>query len=133
MLCWLTAAINCLANDNQRDAILSQISGAQIPKTVINIQKMGARGDGTSDCLPAFRKAFKKAARQGGARIVVPAGTYYIKGPPPPGQQRVPRHTGGSHAEVRTRTRILPACRQDIVGRHLPVQLFAVHLRLPAT
>lgn len=81
MLCWLTAAINCLANDNQRDAILSQISGAQIPKTVINIQKMGAKGDGASDCLPAFRKAFKKAARQGGARIVVPAGTYYIKGP----------------------------------------------------
>ena len=50
-------------------------------QTVINIQKMGAKGNGTSDCLPAFRKAFKKAAKLGGARIVVPTGTYYIKGP----------------------------------------------------
>ena len=81
MLCWLTAAINSIANDNQRDAILSQITGAQIPEYVINIQKMGAKGNGTTDCLPAFQKAFKRAVRQGGARIVVPAGVYYIKGP----------------------------------------------------
>ena len=76
MLCWLTAAINSIANDNQRDVILSQITGAQIPGYVINIQKMGAKGNGTTDCLPAFQKAFKRAVRQGGARIVVPAGVY---------------------------------------------------------
>ena len=81
MLCVLVVAINSMASDSQRDAILSQITGAQIPRTVINIQKMGAKGNGIADCLPAFRKAFKKAAHQGGARIVVPAGTYYIKGP----------------------------------------------------
>ena len=81
MLCWLTAAINSFADDSQRDAILSQIIGAQISEDVINIQKMGAKGNGIADCLPAFQKAFKKAARKGGARIVVPAGVYYIKGP----------------------------------------------------
>ncbi len=81
IICWLTTALNSLAGDSQRDAILSQITGAQIPKAVINIQKMGAKGNGTTDCLPAFQKAFKKAGRQGGARIVVPAGTYYIRGP----------------------------------------------------
>ena len=81
MLCWLTAAISSFANDNQRDAILSQITGARIPEYVINIQKMGAKGNGTTDCLPAFKKAFKKAVRRGGARVVVPAGVYYIKGP----------------------------------------------------
>ena len=48
MLCWLTAAISSFANDDQRDAILSQITGARIPEYVINIQKMGARGNGTT-------------------------------------------------------------------------------------
>ena len=81
MLCCLIATVVSQASEEQRDAILSQITGAQMPKTVINIQKMGAKGNGTSDCLPAFRKAFKKAAKLGGARIVVPTGTYYIKGP----------------------------------------------------
>ena len=38
MLCVLVAAINGMAGDSQRDAILSQITGAQIPRTVINIQ-----------------------------------------------------------------------------------------------
>ena len=69
MVCWLTTALNSLAGDSQRDAILSQITGAQIPKAVINIQKMGAKENGTTDCLPAFQKAFKKAGRQS----VVPA------------------------------------------------------------
>ena len=81
MLCWLMVAITIHASDSQRDAILSQITGAQIPEAVINIQKMGAKGNGNADCLPAFKKALKKAARQGGARIVVPAGDFYIKGP----------------------------------------------------
>ena len=81
MLCCLIATVVSQASEEQRDAILCQITGAQMPKTVINIQKMGAKGNGTSDCLPAFRKAFKKAAKLGGARIVVPTGTYYIKGP----------------------------------------------------
>lgn len=81
IFCWLMAVLNGLADDNQRDAILSQITGAQMPKVVINIQKMGAKGNGATDCLPAFRKALKKAARMGGARIVVPEGTYYLKGP----------------------------------------------------
>lgn len=62
MLCVLVAAINGMAGDSQRDAILSQITGAQIPQAVINIQEMGAKGNGIADCLPAFRKAFKKAA-----------------------------------------------------------------------
>lgn len=80
-LCWLATALNGLADDSLRDSILSQITGAEMPKAVINIQKMGAKGNGTADCLPAFRKALKKASQQGGARIVVPAGTYYLKGP----------------------------------------------------
>ena len=81
ILFWLPAVLNCLASDNQRDSILCQITGAKIPEAVINIKKMGANGNGTTDCLPAFKKAIKKANRQGGARIIVPAGIYYLKGP----------------------------------------------------
>lgn len=70
MLCWLTAAINSFADDSQRDAILSQIIGAQISEDVINIQKMGAKGNGIADCLPAFRKAFKKATRKKNVKVI---------------------------------------------------------------
>ena len=60
MICWLTATIYTLADDGQRDAILSQITGAEISSNVINIQKMGAKGNGIADCRPAFQKAFKR-------------------------------------------------------------------------
>ena len=39
ILFWLSAVINSLASDNQRDSILSQITGAKIPEAVINIKK----------------------------------------------------------------------------------------------
>lgn len=64
-----------------RDSILAQISGAKIATNTLLIQKFGAKGDGRSDCRPAFVKAIKKATQMKGAKIIVPAGTYYIKGP----------------------------------------------------
>ncbi|MBO7234437.1 MAG: glycoside hydrolase family 28 protein [Paludibacteraceae bacterium] len=66
---------------HMRDSILSEISGATISTQVINVQQYGAIGDGKHNCKPAFDKAIKKATRQGGARILVPAGTYYLCGP----------------------------------------------------
>ena len=64
-----------------RDSILTHISGAQISSKTFNIQKFGAKNDGKTDCRPAFAKAIKKASAMKGGKIVVPAGTYYIKGP----------------------------------------------------
>ena len=67
------------ANDSlriaQRDAILAQITGASLPERTLTITSFGAKGDGKTDCKPAFDKAMKRAAKVGGARIVVPAGT----------------------------------------------------------
>ena len=68
----------------QRDAILSQITGAQfqgeLPQR--SILSFGAKGDGQKDCKPAFDKAMKAAARsKKGMHIVVPAGTYRLCGP----------------------------------------------------
>lgn len=64
-----------------RDSVLQLITGARQSEQVLNIQSFGAKSDGESDCLPAFKKAIKKAQRQGGARIVVPAGVYFLRGP----------------------------------------------------
>ncbi len=68
-------------NTDLRDSILGQISGAHISENIINIQKYGAIGNGQYDCKPAFDRAIKKATKQGGARIVIPSGTYYLCGP----------------------------------------------------
>ncbi|MDD7046789.1 MAG: glycosyl hydrolase family 28-related protein [Prevotella sp.] len=64
-----------------RDSILHHITGATLPTKTIVITSLGAKADGKSDCLRAFRKAFKQAQKQGGARIVVPRGTYFLRGP----------------------------------------------------
>lgn len=60
-----------------RDSILHHITGATLPTKTIVITSLGAK----ADCLRAFRKAFKQAQKQGGARIVVPRGTYFLRGP----------------------------------------------------
>ena len=65
----------------KRDEILKSVSGAKIPATAKSILKFGAKGDGKKDCLPAFKKAMAQSKKNGGLRIVVPAGVYYIKGP----------------------------------------------------
>ncbi len=65
----------------KRDEILKGVTGAKIPTATKSILKFGAKGDGKKDCLPAFRKAMAQSKKNGGLRIVVPAGTYYINGP----------------------------------------------------
>ena len=64
----------------KRDSILSNITGAKIPSTEVNLLKLGAKGDGKKDCLPAFKKAMALSKKKGGLHIIVPAGTYNLKG-----------------------------------------------------
>ena len=64
-----------------RDSILTNISGAKIAEKTLLISRLGAENDGKTDCRAAFAKAIRKASAMKGAKIVVPAGTYYIKGP----------------------------------------------------
>lgn len=69
-----------------RDSILSLVTGASEAAAgdlIIDIQRLGARPDGTTDCRPAFQRALSRAARQKGRTTVirVRAGTYYICGP----------------------------------------------------
>ena len=76
MMKWKVLLLLCLmmggqpvCADNQdriakRDAILKEITGAQISKYEVNILKMGAKGDGVKDCKPAFDKAMKMAKKK---------------------------------------------------------------------
>lgn len=64
-----------------RDSILRQITGAKKPQKQIIITALGAKGDGRTDCKKAFDRAMRKAAKAGGAHVVVPEGTYLINGP----------------------------------------------------
>lgn len=67
-----------------RDSLLQQITGAADWSTqnVVNITKLGAKPDGKSDCLPAFKRAMKMAKKSPlGLHVVVPAGDYFVKGP----------------------------------------------------
>lgn len=65
----------------RRDSVLKLITGAIIPRDSILLTDFGAFGDGKKDCLPAFRRALRIAEKRGGVRIIVPAGTYLVKGP----------------------------------------------------
>ena len=71
-----------------RDSILSVITGASSQRHEVSSQRkvsitsFGAKGDGKTNCKPAFDKAIKKArSYMQGLHIVVPEGRWYVKGP----------------------------------------------------
>ena len=79
---WGTAAAGATPAQELRDSLLKVITGAKQPTTSsLLITNFGARGDGKKDCKPAFDKAMKAARKKGGAHIVVPSGTYLVRGP----------------------------------------------------
>ena len=65
----------------KRDEIIKNIKQPDISSNKVSILSFGAVGDSLTDCKPAFDKAMHACKEQGGARIVVPAGTYYLDGP----------------------------------------------------
>ena len=70
-----------LDREAMRDAVLARITGATISDNELSILDFGAVGDGQTDAKPAFDSAMKRAEELGGARVVVPAGDYWLCGP----------------------------------------------------
>lgn len=64
-----------------RDEILRAIRPPEFPDRDFAITDHGAVADDGSDALPALRAAIRACHRAGGGRVVVPAGTYFVKGP----------------------------------------------------
>lgn len=85
-------AVSAMAYTNaiqqRHDSILALITGAPsqaaqaVSQPTKSITAFGAKGNGKTDCLPAFRKAMRQAAKsKDGLHIIVPQGEWFIKGP----------------------------------------------------
>lgn len=61
--------------------ILKNISAPEFPDRTFNIADYGAKPDVTYNSLPAILKAINECNRQGGGKVLIPKGTYFIKGP----------------------------------------------------
>lgn len=62
-------------------SILKNISAPEFPDKIFNILDYGAKPDTTFNSLPAVLEAIDECNRQGGGMVLVPKGTYYMKGP----------------------------------------------------
>ena len=63
------------------DKIVAELNPVTFPDKTYNIADFGAVADGRMPCKGAFDKAITQCSDQGGGRIIVPAGTYYMNGP----------------------------------------------------
>ena len=48
---------------------------------IIQLLNYGAIADGKTDCLPAIKNAIATCNKGGGGRVLIPAGTWLVKGP----------------------------------------------------
>ena len=63
------------------DKIVAGLDSVTFPDKTYNIVDFGATSDGRTPCKDAFDKAVTLCSNQGGGKIIVPAGTYYMNGP----------------------------------------------------
>ena len=63
------------------ESIIQQLTEPSIPSCELNIADFGAQPDGSTDCLPAFKTALLKLEEKGGGKLLIPNGTYFLKGP----------------------------------------------------
>lgn len=66
---------------NKLPEILKNIEPPSFPDKDFSIKDYGAKADSTTDCLPAITKAIDACNKAGGGRVIIPAGTYFVKGP----------------------------------------------------
>ena len=85
MLLFLPLSIFAQNGENsgwkKADEIVKSIVVPVFPDRNYNIREFGAKGDGTTDCLPAVKKAINKCNADGGGNVIIPAGVYLMKGP----------------------------------------------------
>lgn len=63
------------------NAILRTVHEPSIPAREFRVTSFGAVADGVTDAAGAFRSAIAACAAAGGGTVLVPSGTYFVKGP----------------------------------------------------
>jgi polygalacturonase len=63
------------------DALVKKIVPPTFANKDFSILDYGAKAGGASDCLPAIKLAIAACNKAGGGRVMIPAGTYFVKGP----------------------------------------------------
>ena len=66
---------------SELSTILNRIKPPEIPAKTFNVQTFGAKGDSVTNDLPAILKAIATCADEGGGKVVIPGGQYFMKGP----------------------------------------------------
>src|SRR5699024_4568039 len=61
--------------------IRNNIQPPTFPDKDFFIMDFGAVQDSTKDCLPAIKKAITACNEAGGGRVIIPEGTWFVKGP----------------------------------------------------
>ncbi len=61
--------------------LLKRIAPPTFANHDYSIISYGAKADDNADCPPAIKKAISLCNQSGGGRVIVPAGTWYVKGP----------------------------------------------------
>lgn len=64
-----------------KESILKNIKTPSVPASTLSILAFGAVGDSVTDCRKAFERALTECTRLKGAKIVFPAGIYFVGGP----------------------------------------------------
>ena len=82
----LLISINCFAQNNdfpsaKVEEIIKRIQLPIIPSYKVDVSKLGAKGDSTSNAKPAFDKAMALCKKKNGGTIIVPKGVYTLNGP----------------------------------------------------
>ncbi len=86
-LIWIGVFCACFFSGMAQDnwALMKEIEkGIKAPrfqKKDYNILAFGARAGGVADARPAINKAIARCNQQGGGRVLIPAGKFFIKGP----------------------------------------------------
>lgn len=74
-------AVDTQSDWNMASQIIQLVQRPSIPAKDFVITQFGAVGDGKTDARPAIIKAIDAASKNGGGRVVLPAGVWYSKGP----------------------------------------------------
>ena len=84
LLILIVTIIGCTTNNTtvvadewkQAETILSRINPPAFPDKEFNITSYGAISDGITDCTQAFKSAIEVCAKNGGGKVIVPAGIF---------------------------------------------------------